>query len=238
VNLVVVVPTINNLKYLKAMIASLPSQGESVIVIDQASTDDTPQWLAEHPEFITLTQEKNIGVAPAWNLGILSAFHIGATHVAVLNNDIILSPTALDRLVAWEGLGCWVPTVKPITVVPANPMPWNQVRLNRWVSRPGDFCGFLVTQKVIDIVGWFDEEYRLAYCEDLDYEMRLMRSGIPHGMCHDALVYHFGARSVVEGGVDTGLQFSKNAAYFERKWGMHHEAARRMIAQAGPPVLR
>jgi GT2 family glycosyltransferase len=234
-NLAIVVPTINNLKYLKLMIASLPHRGEAVIVIDQASTDDTPQWLAAHAGLITLTQTTNIGVAAAWNLGILSALRLGLTHIAVLNNDIILEPSALERLVAWEQRGIWLPTVKPITVLPEPPIAWEEVPPQPWVSRPGDFCGFLVTRRVIDAIGLFDETFYPAYCEDLDYEMRMLRAGVPHGMCHDARVYHFGSRSILEGGVDEKPQFRKNAAYFERKWGMHHELARRMIARAGPP---
>jgi N-acetylglucosaminyl-diphospho-decaprenol L-rhamnosyltransferase len=242
-NLAVVVPTINCLKYLQRMLASLPHRGELVIVIDQASTDDTPQWLAAHPEFLTLTQDKNIGVAPAWNLGIVSALHTGATHIAVLNNDIILEPSALDRLVAWEQRGVRVPTVKPIalgrsTAVPVeNQIPWGEFPEQHWVSRPGDFCGFLITRAVVEAIGFFDEHYEIAYGEDLDFEMRLLRAGLPHGMCHDARVYHFGSRSVLEGGVENGPEFRNNVKYFQRKWGMHHEIARRLIAQAGPPIF-
>ena len=168
---------------------------------------------------------------------------MGAKYVAVLNNDIILAPYTLERLVAWIDSGLWVPTVKPIVSPDLDvallepPIAWEQYPGQPWVSRPGDFCGFLVTRRVVDTIGWFDEAYLWAYCEDLDFEMRLIKAGLPHGMCHDAQVYHFGSRSILEGGAQNNAQFFKNAAYFQRKWGISHEAARRYIASAGPPEL-
>ena len=246
--MVAIIPTINCLKYLKQTIASLPPDViDLTIVIDQASTDGTGDWLRRQPEILTLTQRRNIGVAPAWNLGILSAIHVGATHIAVLNHDIILAPDTLHRLVAWSEAGLAVPTVKPIPhnsefstpcIPPRSIGPMFDDRpRERWVTRPGDFCGFLVTPDVIDRVGWFDERYETAYIEDLDYELRLLEAGVSHGMAHDALVYHYGSRAIWEGGVENGAAFRKNVAYFQRKWGMFHEIARRKIAGAGPPVL-
>lgn len=230
--LAVVIPTINCIRYLQETIASLPNQGETVIVIDQASIDGTGAWLRTRPEIITLSQRVNIGVAPAWNLGILSALHLGADHVAVLNHDIVLAQDTLSTLVDWQKQGIRLPTVRAV----ARGSLHQSMTRNRWVSRPGDFCGFLMTREVIDRVGWFDEQYEVAYCEDLDYEMRCLRAGVSHGSCHDALVFHYGSRAVWEGGVNNGSSFRKNAAYFERKWGMHYEAARRQIASAGPPT--
>lgn len=231
--LAVVIPTINCLKYLKETLASIPDLGQTTIVIDQASTDGTGEWLKDRSDIITLTQKRNIGVAPAWNLGIMSALHLGAQYVAVLNHDIVLADDTLPALVYWHGRGVGLPTVR---AVPRECLDDGMLR-HHWVSRPGDFCGFLITQDVIDRVGWFDEKYETAYCEDLDYEMRLLERGVSHGSCHDALVYHYGSRAVYEGGVNNGPSFRKNSAYFERKWGVHYEIARRQIAAAGPPRL-
>lgn len=231
--LAVVIPTINSIRYLQQTIASLPDLELTVIVIDQASIDGTGAWLKTRPEIITLSQRVNIGVAPAWNLGILSALHLGADYVAVLNHDIVLARDTLPTLVYWHGRGVSLPTVR---AVPRKSLESTFMR-QRWVSRPGDFCGFLITRAVIDKVGWFDEKFEIAYMEDLDYEMRCLRAGVQHGSCHDALVHHYGSRAVYEGGVDNGPSFRKNAAYFERKWGMHYEVARRQIAAAGPPTM-
>jgi O-antigen biosynthesis protein len=243
--LAIVIPTINCLKYLKLVIGSLPHAGELVLVIDQASTDGTGAWLAEQEDLLTLTQTRNIGVAPAWNLGLVSAFAAGATHVAVLNHDIILAPTALERLTGWVDRGLGLATVKPVPEMLSHihpetgidPRVWGAIPRQSWLSRPGDFCGFMVTRRAVDEVGWFDERYQVAYCEDLDFEMRLLERGLPHGMCHDALVYHYGSRAVWEGGVNNGESFRSNVAYFERKWGLHHEHARRLIASMGPPTV-
>lgn len=244
--LAVVIPTINCLKYLKLVIGSLPHAGELVIVIDQASTDGTGAWLAEQDDLLTLTQKQNIGVAPAWNLGLVSAFAAGATHVAILNHDIILAPNALVNLMGWVDAGLVLATLKPAPEmlpwiqpeIGIDPVAWERAPQRPWLSRPGDFCGFMVTRRAVDAIGWFDERYLIGYCEDLDFEMRLIAAGLHHGMCHDALAFHYVSRAIYEGGVNNGDAFRSNCAYFETKWGMHHEVARRLIATMGPPRLQ
>ncbi len=55
-----------------------------------------------------------------------------------------------------------------------------------------DFSCFMIHKDVTDKVGWFDEEYYPAYCEDSSYHVRLHRAGI-RAVCVDIPFLHHGA---------------------------------------------
>lgn len=225
----VVIPTINCRPYLEKAVASLEPYWDRLTLLDNGSTDDTPHWMSglAHP-ISTIRLIRNIGVAPAWNLLIGQAFRRGADQVVVLNHDLEVEPDTIAVLAARNRAGLALPTVHPVADF-ARPV-------EHGVARPGDFCGFLITPAVVDRVGWFDEAFEIAYCEDLDYELRCLNAGVPHGRCLDARVRHAGSAAITYGQVEFEAAFQRNQAYFQRKWGMHHEVARQRIRAAGAPT--
>ncbi|MBN2145983.1 MAG: glycosyltransferase family 2 protein [Anaerolineales bacterium] len=70
-----------------------------IIVVDNASSDDTCAWLREvHPEVRLVENRENRGIAVG-NNQCLQAAH--GRYVLLLNNDTIVLPGALDRLVVF-----------------------------------------------------------------------------------------------------------------------------------------
>lgn len=230
----IVIPVVNCLKYTKMAVESIKTaiRGVEVIMIDNGSTDGTGEWARYCPRVdVYKPQGKNIGVAAAWNLGMKIALARGHDLVFVMNNDIVLHPDAIDALAAWTREGMRFPTLRGIPMDPALPYDVDDVpRAHVW-SMPPDFCGFLMSRDVLKEVGGFDEEFRVAYCEDLDYAMRLKQAGIRMGSCHDAIAGHFVSRAIQEGGVKHWDAFTLNAKYFYRKWGMGYEEARTILSR-------
>ncbi len=100
----IVVPTCNRREVLGRCMEALAKQtypNFEVIVVDDGSTDDTPQFLerfaAEHPRlrFRWLRNEHNIGANPSRNRGIREA---SGEFVAFEDNDCIAQPEWLERL--------------------------------------------------------------------------------------------------------------------------------------------
>jgi glycosyltransferase involved in cell wall biosynthesis len=96
----VVVPTFNRKSLLEETVASVLMQTArswELIVVDDASTDDTPQWLASlsDPSVRWYRQETNQGESAARNLGLRES---RAPSVLFLDDDDLLRPTALERL--------------------------------------------------------------------------------------------------------------------------------------------
>jgi GT2 family glycosyltransferase len=100
--LTVGIATYNGRPLLEIVLPSLRAQrfrDFRVVVVDDASTDDTVAWLAEHwPDVEVLPHSENRGVTAALN----SCLTAGADSpfVALLNNDVELDPDCLGELMA------------------------------------------------------------------------------------------------------------------------------------------
>ena len=70
----IIVPAWNGIDYIEACLNSLLTQDYpnfEVIVVDNASSDDTPDWVAQQFPTVTLIRnERNLGFAGAVNLGL------------------------------------------------------------------------------------------------------------------------------------------------------------------------
>jgi GT2 family glycosyltransferase len=71
-----------------------------IVVIDNASSDNSETLIREHDSSVTLLQSgSNLGYASGNNLGIRYALKNGADYVWLLNNDTVVDTQALDHLV-------------------------------------------------------------------------------------------------------------------------------------------
>ena len=91
----VVVPTYNRLNFLTKTIESIRGQtynGYEIIVVDDGSTDGTPNYLATLDNELKWLRQKNRGPAAARNLGAAKA--TGA-YIAFLDSDDVWQPWVL-----------------------------------------------------------------------------------------------------------------------------------------------
>jgi GT2 family glycosyltransferase len=97
-----VVVTYNRLELLRECLAALRAQTrpvDRVIVVDNASTDGTPDVVArEFPEFELLRLEQNTGGAGGFEAGMRRAHEAGHTWLWLMDDDTIPTPEALERL--------------------------------------------------------------------------------------------------------------------------------------------
>ncbi|MCW2621865.1 MAG: glycosyl transferase family 2, partial [Frankiales bacterium] len=68
-----------------------------LVVVDNASTDETPDVLSRYPWVTVVRTERNLGFAGGAQLGLEAA---GTELVALLNNDATAEPRWLEELVA------------------------------------------------------------------------------------------------------------------------------------------
>lgn len=98
----VIVPAYNLARYLPAALASafaqdLPSHEVEIIVVDDGSTDETPQVLAAYGERIRVVRQPNRGLVGAVDRGIAEA---RGEHIALLDADDEWPPDRLSRHLA------------------------------------------------------------------------------------------------------------------------------------------
>lgn len=212
----VVIPTLNNLEGAYKALASI--KGSYKIF-----------WIP----IILDNWRENRSVAESWNYGIEIAAMYECNYVLVINDDILFSPWTLSGLVnAFENK-----TDENIVMVTGQN--WRDTILNpedifnidipsyryhNYNYNP-DFACFLARPDIIDIIGKFDENFKLAYFEDNDYHRRIKLLGYEAISTEWAPYFHFGSQTQNKfleqngHGVVTPDQYNKNQQYYVDKWG-------------------
>jgi N-acetylglucosaminyl-diphospho-decaprenol L-rhamnosyltransferase len=234
----VVIPVFNQLPYTQQCVDSLLASGvppEAILVIDNASTDETPCWLASRPDLRSVRNRANLGCGGAWTQGALLAGD--ADWVVLLNNDVLVGPRAMDAMLdAAERLRLGV--VSPALL--EGPLDYDfqafapaflaamggEVRLGRFLG----VC-FAVRRTVFETVGYLDTDRSLGGHEDTEFLLRCRRHGIPIGIVGAAVLHHFG--SVTQDAIkrDTGQSSLGDRRLFYRKVGMSWLARKRYKAR-------
>lgn len=179
-----------------------------IIVVDDASTDGTPQLLAGYGDRITIIRhDVNTGFAGACNDGAAAA---SGEYLVFLNNDTIPQPGWLEALVEYAkahrkaavvGSKMLFPddTIQHAGVViclDGNPrhiyagFPAKHQAVNK--SRPFQIvtagCA-LVRRDIFLALGCFDSAFRNGY-EDVDFCLRVGKLGFEIHYCHESILYH------------------------------------------------
>lgn len=230
----VVLPVHNLWKaYTKPCLDSLKSKHElRIVLVDNGSSDETSQEAQKlvGNNFIHRRNLVNLGCSPAWNWGVRDSFEKGCDYVIVLNNDTLLHPEAIDRLVdrfekekelgktdivmitCLDATGeCVIPTL----VFGLNASEKEGVP----ESEHPCFSAFMINRKCWEEVGEFDEGFFPAYYEDNDYHYRIKLAGLKAVTLPSAIFYHYGSRTQNESESKPIANSGDTGKYFFRKWG-------------------
>lgn len=186
-----------------------------VVVVDNASQDDTPELLAErYPTVRVVRAPRNLGFAGGAALGMRDA----SGHVVLLNNDATFAPDAVERLLAaFDGPGnervgaatarILLRGTDPVLVnSTGNVLTARGSGTDRDFRRPlgtestdpdvFGFCGGAAALRgaMLDEVGGFDPSLFLYY-EDTDLSWRLRAAGWSVRYVPDAQATHEHAAS-------------------------------------------
>ena len=192
----VIVVCRNNLSLTKITVHSIEAQDSPVeiIAVDNASSDGTAAWLASR-DFATISFGGQMSLAACWNAGLRAAWKAGWDRALVCNNDVHLRPDTARLLSTHPG-----PFVTCVSVGDERQLEWpedpqaSRARVERTRPHPDVSC-FLISKSVTDAIGWFDERYFPAYCEDSDFHVRMYRAGLWAG-CIDLPFLHFASSTL------------------------------------------
>lgn len=231
----VIVPTINLWeRYTKACLESVKSKHNlRILLIDNGSTDETK---VEAGKLVSSTfahhrNEQPWSCSKSWNFGIKDAWERGYDYCLVINNDVLLHPECIDRLVERfekaetsdtvmvtamdirgdcpQPVSIFLKDAKTYEAVPEAPHP--------------NFSCYMINKRFTENVGQFDEVFNPAYFEDNDAHYRIKLLGLNAIVYPPALFYHFGSRTTNEAYPDkhavSSSQFEKNRAVYVEKWG-------------------
>jgi len=205
-----VVVTYNRLDLLRDLVdvlAKVPGLNE-VLVVDNASTDGTGEWLAGlgHEDVHGRTLSHNTGGAGGFHEGLRWAVERGADLVWLMDDDGTPEADCLETLLAHAGdLDFWGPVVVdredperlvfPIRLPGGTRVVHAMVDVRR-AARDGlirdiviPFNGVLVTRALVERIGLPRQEF-FIWGDDHEYRLRAERSGARIATVVDARVLH------------------------------------------------
>ena len=225
----------NSRSWLETCLASLASQTYApieIIVVDNASSDDSLTWLAEAaPQARTLRLETLQPLARAINLGIAQA---AGEYFLLLNPDVHLQADALFLLVAvanrlpdpivvpklrlmWapgflNGLGNSASPSRPGTDTALGHLDFQQ--FDHWTEvASACFAAVLISRSAWEKAGPLDESFEM-YFEDVEWSYRARLYGLHISLAPQAVIYHaLGSRSAVASGAGLAPRKQRNVSY-------------------------
>lgn len=179
--------TFNRAEFLRDFLtsaAALAPAPERVIVVDNASTDNTPGVLAEFiesgrfAEFIVHREPVNTGGAGGFHRGVHLACELGATWIWMMDDDVEVVPDSLARLHQWTTkYRClqgrrddvdgspfrWQPYVHEPTMLPVKRRGPEFDRDGSVSINSGTFEGMLIHRDVVGMAGLPDPRFFLVW---------------------------------------------------------------------------
>jgi len=216
-----------------------------VIVVDNGSTDGSAE-MAEQEGARVLRLGRNLGFTAAVNRGIEAT---RADWIAILNNDVLLEPEWLERLLeASSEEGVWFACGRVLragdtTVIDATfdeisraacawrcgsgrpdaPV-WNKTRK----IRIAPMTAALFRSRLFEEVGLLDESFE-SYLEDVDFGLRCAFKGLAGAYVPDAVCSHIGSATAGEWNKDTIRRIARNQVLLAKKH-FHGMAIWRIVA--------
>jgi GT2 family glycosyltransferase len=246
----IIVLTYNNLNLNRLCIESIFRNTAwpdfELIVVDNASTDGTPDYLRQvertHTNVRLFLNDRNRGFAGGNNQAIRAAH---GDYVVLLNNDTIVTRGWLGRLIRHLEGGEKVGLVGPVTNSAGNEAvidteyvtldgmeafaaarSYEYAGQSMEIKVPALFCA-IARRALFDEVGLLDERYEVGLFEDDDLALRVRRAGYRNLCAQDVFIHHFQSESFKLLG-DEAYQriFAANRERFEKKWNTKWEPHR------------
>ena len=210
----IVVVTYNRADLLDPMLAGLGAldhPADLVLVIDNASTDHTPDVLArcDLPGLEVVRTLENVGGAGGFHLGMRTAYERGVDRIWVMDDDVIPAPECLTVLLAQDeacltsvreerdgGLVEKAATrfdlrnplaIKPKTSMVETDFGTREAMPERVEVENVAFEGLMVRREVVAAIGLPDPAFFIFY-DDVDFALRARRVGYRIWAVRDAVL--------------------------------------------------
>ena len=235
----IVVLTLNNYQDTAECLASLQQlhyPAVTILLVDNGSTDDTPQKVREHyPAVVVIENGRNLGVPAGYNVGFRYALGQGADYIFMINNDTIVDPAMIDHLmIAAREPNAGI--LAPIVYYHAEPeMVWSagaryrilppaivmETRIAASGYRDLQYaisCGLLITRRTLEQAGLFDENF-LYLWDDLDFSERVRSVGLRILQVPNARMWHKISRTTNPASAKFWQTHGESGVIFYRRHG-------------------
>ena len=178
------------------------------IVVENASTDNTPTIISQFQNVIYLAQAVNLGFGRANNVGMKYALENGADYIFLLNQDAVIRPDSLEVLVKFAAAHPEFGILSPLHLdgdgVEIDSKVVMYLTKNRtdflsdlYFGRMKEIyevtfinaAAWLISKECVNRVGSFDDIF-FMYGEDDDYCHRAKMHGFKIGVLPGSTIFH------------------------------------------------
>ncbi len=217
-----------------------------LLIVDNDSNEETKAYLrsVRGTRWVgveVLTNRSNEGYVGGMNRGMR---HATAPFVCLLNNDTLLTPGWLSRMIRAANRFADIGVLNPASNT-FGERPPQGVSLDTYAGLIGNqrgrlvevgqcigFC-MLIKRAVIESIGYLDETLDRFFFEDSDYSLRAARAGFRCAVAREAYVWHAEHRSV-RALPEREAIFAANQRRFWARWGKPLRVAMVLDPQLSP----
>ncbi len=234
----IIILTYNNLEYTKECLASIrkytTKEDYEIIIVDNASSDKTKQYLREQRDIKVVFNETNKGFPKGCNQGIAMANP--NNDILLLNNDTIVTKNWLNNLKIClesdEKIGAVGPVCNQTENRQGVKFDYKDIKQMHHLASKNNisnatkweekifligYC-LLIKREVINKLRGLDEKYTPGYIEDNDLCLRIINLGYRLMLCHDCFIHHYLGTSFRKDLNKFYPILYRNRDYFYRKW--------------------
>ena len=241
VDVSIIIPVFNQWRHTYACLESIArvTSGPTyeVIVIDDGSSDLTPEMLARVEGAVAVRNDKNLGFIGSCNRGAATA---RGDYLVFLNNDTVVTPGWLEALASTfrDRPGTGLAGAKLIypdgrlqeagSVIWRDGTGWNYGKFDDAghpsynFTREVHYCSgacVMVARSLFEQLGGFDTQFAPAYYEDTDLAFKIRQAG--HKVVyqpHASIIHYEGATSGTS--LESGVKSYQvvNQTKFRRRW--------------------
>ena len=214
-----------------------------VLVIDNGSEDDSLDQLhIAYPDLKILETGQNLGYSGGNNVGISYAIEQGVDYVMILNNDTLVAPSMLHKLISAAENFPHAGLVGPLMYSLESPsilfaagsfIDWKRGKtwhrfmfqpasgiMESLETQPVDFiagCCMLISRSAIEKVGLLSPSYYLNY-EDVDFALKIKTAGLSVLFVPEAIMWHKISATLDKLPLVNIYYITRNSLYFFNKY--------------------
>ncbi|MBG6236754.1 GT2 family glycosyltransferase [Pedobacter sp. CAN_A7] len=212
---VATVLTFNRIALLTECIKCIRNQTvhvDHIIVINNASTDGTKEWLEEQPDIEVITLTKNFGGSAGFKIGLQEAYQQEFEWIWMMDDDAFPEIDCLENLMMESELLPDKNIVLAPVVVEGDKVDHMhrgyidfdkiqfplQVHTNDKIFQKegnlveisfASFIGLFIKREIISKINFPHHNYYI-FQEDMEYSIRIVKAGFPIYLVKNAVVYH------------------------------------------------
>jgi GT2 family glycosyltransferase len=244
ISISIIIVSWNSFDFLKQCINSIYEYIEDIefeiIIIDNASTDDSPKLIEKYfPDVTLIKNTENLGFARANNIGIKAS---RGEYLFLVNSDILLFNKIFKRIINHMNDHPSIGLLGPKILNPDHSLQLSARKFPNFLSNMSRVfavdrifhnlnfhshkkieevdilsgCFWVARKKAIDEIGLLDDQF-FIYGEDKDWSTRFRKGGWKVLYFPEVEVIHFGGRSSSNAPIKFYLEMQKANLIFWRK---------------------